>query len=239
MIPIHFEKNKTLFNDRLSTGIEISSDIDNKILKALIDDDEISTLKLPVVLGKGKVLAAGNEKKFEFKGDASVSIDGSASGMLRVGIFKTASELIENLKKIDGIEVDLIDPEEDEVIVLFSMGYSVNANASGKWLFTGGSLEAGIGVSKAQRIAVLKKVKRSDNVRTSIKKTLGAFKLPKLIQSSDDLEENTWIIVQSNGSLEGSFGAQVGYDFNWIYETNTPGLSGSVGLQAKLGAQLG
>ena len=162
MDPIHFEKNKELFNDSLSTGIEFSSDIDEKILTALIDDDEISTLKLPVVLGKGKVLATGNEKKFELKGDASVSIDGSASGMLRVGIFKTASELIDNLKKIDGIEVDLIDPEEDEVIVLFSMGYSVNANAKGKWLFTGGSLEAGIGGSKAQRISVVKKVKKSD-----------------------------------------------------------------------------
>lgn len=239
MNPINFEKNKDLFDGNLSTGIEFTSELDRQTLNAIANNEAISDLSLPLVIGRGKVLAAGNEKKFEFKNDAAISIDGSAEGLLRVGVFNTVADVMKNIKEHDQVEIEFGELSEGEVYVLFSVGYSIKADAEGKWLFSGGSLNAGVGVARAQRMAVIKKVSKETGLRSAIQETISELRSPKLIKKPAEFDQGTWLIVQSEGSIEGKFGVQVGYDYSWVYETDTPGLNGSVGLQAKLGAQLG
>ncbi len=239
MEPIQFEKNKDLFNGDLSTGIQFSSQIDKSILKAIEQNDNINNLQLPIVLGDGKVTASGEQKKFEFKGNKEISIDGSLEGFLRIGVFGSTDEILKDLIGNDKLNLDLDQITGEHAYVLFSLGYKIEAEVQGKWVLGYGSLNAGISGGKAQRMAVLKKVKREDGIRDVIRDTISQLRSPKQIDASSDLDPGTHLVVQSRGSFNGSFGAQVGYDFNWIYESETPGLTGTVGLQAKLGAQLG
>ncbi len=237
---IRFSKNKELFNKNLSTGIEFSSNLEPKILKAIAKNTAVDTLLLngPLIIGNGEVMATGNKKTFQFKGAKELAIQGGAKAFLRIGIFEKVSELLKDLIEEDRLSVNIADESDDKIFVLFSAGYEVEAGAEGKWILNSGSIKGSLSGSLAKRMAVIKGIDPNTGLKDAIRETMSELKLPGHISSPKDIAPNTYLVTESAGSIRGGFAAQLGYDFNWLFESDLEGLQGTVGLHAKLAAQL-
>lgn len=237
---ILFDKNKNLFDENLSTGIEFSSDVDKEFLNAIKLNAPISSLDFEngITISDGTISAEGDQKKFEFKNDSSISIDGSASAGLRFGIYRTKSQIEDSLKSIDKIEVDVADIQTDQVYCMFSFSYELKAGAKGKWIFGAGDVSLGGKGERQKKFVVLRIENVVTGLKTALQSTIDLIKPPKAINDISDLSKNSTILIQVEGEISGKIGASVGYDYNWVYESNTKGLEGAVGLKAKLGATI-
>ncbi len=231
---ILFDKNKELFEGNADLGVEFSSDIDANVWDTPLED----LGKMPYIIGQGKVQVSAPEQTIKFK-DAPISFSGQAGAFLRVGVFDSADSVMEDLVETDKLTVNLCTAEEGACYMLFSVGYEVAAEAEGKWLFTGGSISAGVDGDLKQRLAVVKTVSKDTAFKDAIKATISELRLPIMIDATTDMDPGTFLVTESAGSIAGKFGAQVGYDFNWIVDSTIPELEGSVGIKAKLGAALG
>ena len=237
---VEFTKNKDLFNKNLSTGIEFSSEANPEFLLALAKNTPLqnANLDFPLILGNGQLTATGNKKKFQFKGNSELVVQGGLEASMRFGIFTEVSQLSEDLIQTDKLQLSL-EVQKDQFYVLFSTSYELGGEAQGKWILNGGSLNASLSGTKSGRLNVIKVIKPGTGLKDAIKATLSEFKLPKHIKTPEDISPGTYLITESYGAVKASFGAQVGYDFNWLFESELQGLEGTVGLRAKLGAQLG
>ena len=239
MEEIKFGKNLELFNQNLSTGIEFTSEADKDIVAAVAGNQPLSSLDLskPKLIGEGGVTANGN-KNFEFKGNSKLEIGGSAGADIRLGIFGSSAEVLSNLEEEDGLKVAEDTLAAGSVYVLFSTGYELSASAKAEWILAKGSLNASVSGQKDKRYVVLRAFEPDHSVKDAIADTISELRLPKQIQSPGDLEPGTTLIIESNGAISAQVGAQLGYDFNWLYESNLEQLEGTVGLHLKFGASL-
>lgn len=241
MDEILFEKNRDLFDDRLSTGIIFTSATETTLVEAIFGGKSVKELPLPIQLLDGKVKANTDDGKFQFANDRDITINGKAQakGGIRLGIYQSLAAAVKDLSDEEEIpfETTLSSTEED-IFVLFSVAYSLSGTADGSWLFGSGKVTANVSGSAFKRLAVIRQFKNDHTLLEVIKQTMGELRSPKSIEKVDDLAAGTLLLVQSDGSVNGAIGATVGYGFNWLYESSVEGLEGSAGLKAKLGAGL-
>lgn len=232
---LSFEKNKELFNKNLSTGIKIESEIDEEWALALKDNVELQTLSLPIVIGDGNVTASAPEKGFQFKEAPNVSIDGDAN--LKVAIYDNVSEVLEELSNHE-LKVELPALNESQAYGLFLYGYKIDGNINGEWPLGSTTLTTGVDAGFAKRAAVIATLNKSSKIRKAIIELISEFRSPKQVEQATDLNSGTYLVMEREGSLKANMESKVGFDFDWAKEIENPNLSGSLGLQAKLGAQL-
>ena len=107
------------------------------------------------------------------------------------------------------------------------MSYELAANAEAEWFFSGGSIGANLAGENKKKLVVLKKVKKSAKILDTVQNLFSGVKLPRAVKRVSDIEEGNWLAIESYGSIEGGVKAQIGYDYNWIFDTDGKGLSGT------------
>ena len=236
---LSFTKNKSLVQNNLSTGINISSGIEGKLALAIQQDKALKELEMPIILGQGQITASGPSEEFKFKDSPNVSISGGASSELRIALYNSAEEVTKDLMKNDKLKIELPSIDDTNVYGLFSYGYTVNGDVEGEWPLGSVSLSANVDTSIEKRAAVIVTLENNVGIQSAIVSIISELKSPKHVQTAQDLSPGTYLVMEREGTLNANFGAQVGFDFDWAHESQNPNFPGTLGLQAKLGAQLG
>lgn len=237
---IKFDKNKDLFDENLSTGIKFSSDIDPEIVAGLNNDQPINELSLPILLSNGEVRAEGPSDEIKFKDipELTISSDASFGAGFRLGIFDSAEEVMEDLQMQDKLNIKLPATDDTKVYGLFSYGYTISGDVEGEWPIGKVSLTTDVDGSHAKRGVVILLLNNTTGLRSAVDNIIGEIKSPKRVTRSEDLAQGTYLIMEREGALSAAFGAKAGFDFDWSYESQNENFPGTVGLQAKLGAQI-
>ncbi|MEO1032216.1 MAG: hypothetical protein AAFX55_12465 [Bacteroidota bacterium] len=232
-----FQKNKELFEDQLNLGVKISSDIEKKDLEAIVKNKPLSDVDLPIILADGDVTAKTGDD-FKFKDVPNVNISAGVEGNLRLAIYDTTKETIDDLKS-DDLDIELPELDANECYGVFSYGYTINGNVKGDWPLGSVKLSASSDGGKSKRAAVIVTLKKSLGVKKSLLNIIGQLRSPKQVNSATDLAPGTFLVMDREGHLETNFKAKVGFDFDWLYESQNPNLSGTMGLKTKLGGFFG
>ncbi len=234
-----FAKNKRLFQDNLSTGIKLSSDIDEKLLLDITKNKVLKDFEMPLILSDGEVTASGPAEAFKFKEIPNVNILGNADANLRIAIFDSAQDLVNDLMKNDNLKIDLpsIDDKKNAYGV-FSYSYSINGDVEGEWPLGSALLSASVDANHEKRAAVIVTLKKTTGIQKAIVDIISELQSPRQVQKAKDLDPGTYLVMQREGALNANFGAQVGFDFDWAYESQNPNFPGTLGLQTKLGGLL-
>ncbi|WP_282122155.1 hypothetical protein [Algibacter mikhailovii] len=230
-----FDKNKNLFQDQLSMGIKLSSGIDEKLFLEIAQNTTLKELELPIVIAEGGITASGPVKEFRFKEVPNVSISGNAGANLRIGIYDKAEDVIKDLIHKDKLGLDLPDLDDKSVYGVFSYGYFINGDVEGEWPLGSVQLSASVDGNEEKRAAVIVTLKKTIGIKKAIVGIISELQSPKQVQNAKDLAPGTYLVMQREGTLNTNFGAQVGFDFDWTFESQNPNFNGTLGLQTRLG----
>lgn len=188
-----------------------------------------------ITLGKIKASAS---KEIELSG---IKFSANASGLAGFGVYRSNRKLLGELKR-EGLDEPLIQRLEfphEETRNLFALrwGYGVGGSMSGKVAFTPG-VSFGIDGQREGLYAVIRSFERNTNALDSVKATINSWRMPRQVNSLDEIKPGTWLISEADGSLKLSVGVEYGYKFDWIRESlKIGGLSGDFGLKIEMGVK--
>lgn len=235
---IKFNKNKSFFKEAAQTGIAFTSGANPNFLKGIAQNLSVSTIQLPLIVAKGEVVIEG-EKNLQFKGN-DISISGNAASGMRFAIFQSLQEVEKDLEKNDKIKVSLSGENDiDSVYSVLSFSYEIGASGSAKWILGATQFNFGGSGEKAKRMVVIKASQKDTKIKTIIQNTIDLIKPVNGVKSIEDILPGTYTIVETDGQITSQFGAQFGYDINWVRTAKVGGVEGDIGLKANTGASIG
>ena len=162
----------------------------------------------------------------------------SAGVTAGAGIYDRAHDAISALVPggAPGLELSAID-QPGSRFVLLQAGYRASGSVKGSHpigvlgSFTFGAQAAMSGVS-----GVLHRFPSKAGADTALTETVRSWKLPRHVDSAAKLAPSTWIVTEANGSLAVKLAASLGYNFNFVRQAKTFGLSGDIGLKINAAA---
>lgn len=172
-------------------------------------------------------------------GNAKVKFGGGIGGGF--GVYRSVSKLqaVLKVKGMDEPMIDRLNFPESSTSDLYAMQWNYNASASVSGEV---ALGAGVGVAFGASgrhegfFALVRLIERTAKARDAIEKTLSSWKMPRQVAHANDLEQGTWVIAETEGSMSLSLGVKYGYDYSWMSkELNLGGLSGDLGLKIEMG----
>ncbi len=248
----NFTKSGAFLKGNADVDVTIDGSDSPAIAMALRDDASFppGTLHFGTVSVKA---SAGSDIQFDDgHGTVSFSAGGSAGGGL--GIYSDASDLLKDLggdtHAFDDLRLGRLgDPSIHRFAALY-WEYNAKAAAKGSLaLGVGGSAKFGVDASSGGLYAVVRAFNEDPKARMAIADVLGSWRLPRQVTAAmfdgtdpgRQFRPGTWLIAEVDGQFAATFGAQYGYDFNWIRRVGLQGLSGDVGLkiQAAVEVELG
>lgn len=121
--------------------------------------------------------------------------------------------------------------QNGERFLMLDLFYDASASAKGSIALDAGA--TAIFGADAKRHRGWKVVHRFGNVPAAkaVADTIGAWILPRQIDSPERLSPGTWIVSQVDGSLSMNAGVEAGFDFSWIRELPGGRLLGDLGLK--------
>ena len=234
----NFDRNVKLLNANASLGFAASSTRRRDVIAALIADD------VPFPPGdidlEDVKLNASTANPIEFgRGDLKIGFSASASAFSSLGIYRTADSLIQQLgENVDDFSLDPLEFAVDKgaLLSVIRWGYDVKGKASGAMaLGAVGQATLTVSGNKEGLFAVVCRQDSTKSARKIVQKTADSWILPRLIDSIDQVDPDTWIISEVIGGLKIKLDAQVGFDFNWVREAKLGGLTGDIALRLQSG----
>ena len=156
-----------------------------------------------------------------------------------IGLYKNPDSLISDLAFQDARRVGLtISTRPDERLLLFKWKYNVAGSVSGTHpIGAFGTLKAAGGGTRGSAFCVVCRVGKSEGACDAVRRTIGAFRLPRFVGKAGDMAEGSMIIAEVEGGIAAELAATVGYDFSFLREVKNGGLQGDIGLKVVAGLQ--
>ncbi len=230
------------FNRRLlfpggqgALGLEVPAAGDPEIVAALRRNDPFP--ERDVVLGTVELKGDGG-RDFAFSaGDSKVTFKGSGSAFAGLGVYGDPGAALAALRFEDSIERGLrLETETGQRFLLLQWGYDATAAAKGSLaLGYGANATFGVDARSEGVFAVLRRIRVDAPALHALETAVSNWRLPRQVESPEDLEPGTWIIAEVDGGIGLTLGTRFGYDFNWSRETALGGLKEDIGLRLQLG----
>lgn len=234
--------NSEFLKNRVDVGIEVTGPTDPALL-GLFALNQTFPAGVEIELGKMSARIAGGLDRIEFlAGQSIVAFKASAEAHTGLGVYSDPRRLLKALKFNTDLEETIenglaLNAEGNDLFVMLQWGYDLAASATGTLAL--GTLGAAKFTAKGDRAgvyAVIRRMNREETgAKTAVEKTIGSWKLPRHVNSVTDLEPGTWLIAEVDGSIAFNLSAQLGYDFDWVRELKSGGLTGDIGLKVQLG----
>lgn len=172
-------------------------------------------------------------------GKVSFTLNGSAASTL--GVYLDAASLRNDLDPGEVLkEIDL--PPDAARFAAFRAMYDIRGAAKGAVaLAPGASATLDVSAGSGGFFAVVRAFEEDPPAAGAVESLLRNWRLPRLVDSIEDLDPGTWLVAEVNGEFAARLGAQFGYDYTWLRNINAKGLTGDLKLriQAALKATLG
>lgn len=156
-----------------------------------------------------------------------------------MGLYADSAALLAALDLADSKKISLrFDTKPGERLLAFHWDYDVTGSISGKHPIGGvGSVSFGLKASHGSAFTVVSRVPDTEGARDAITRTLKSWKLPRLIDSAEDLVEGSVNIVEVEGKVAAKIAATLGFDFSFQREIEGGKLEGDLGLKIVAGLQ--
>jgi hypothetical protein len=216
-----------------AASVEVGGATDSDVVFAVVSNKPFPTRPNGVIDLAHIALTAGNDQlKFE-AGAVSLGIEFSAGVAAGAGIFDRPDDAIRALELGETIGLDLtMGVEPNTRYVLLRTRYQANGAVEGSHPIGGiGALTFGASAAASGLSAVLHQFPSPAGAETVLKETIQSWRLPRHIDSAGRLAPASWVIAEATGSVAVNLGARLGYNFNFVRQAKTFGLSGDIGLK--------
>lgn len=234
-------------NDKSLLGLDSSGSLDilpqdADVIAALASNGRFPSREIE--LGSDSLKSQGG-KDLTFGRDAQGKgqVTFSANAGARLVVNGDPAQMVAELSLAEPIASGLTFPGDDSSSYAgLSWSYGLQAGATGGMGLSGGvQASASASVSRTGAFALIHRFPKTEGSRDVLQDLLDSWRLPRQLESVDDLKPGTWLIAETDGNLSLSLNATYGYDFNWLRSVEAGKLSGDVGLriQAGINAALG
>ena len=238
-----FTLDPNILGPNSSTSISVSANTDGDVLQAIATNVPFPTRpdgKIP--LGNIALAADGQPVNFKANG-GSVSFGFEASFRTGAGVFDRPADAIGSLQldAPSALNLDIPGGPTDRFLLML-LGYKASGSFSASHpIGVLGSLTFGATAGAGGLYAVMHRFAASEGAATVLRTTVSSWRLPRQIDSADDLKPGTWLIAEADGSLAISLKAQMGFDFNFVRQAHLLGMTRELGakIDAGLSATLG
>jgi hypothetical protein len=236
-----FQLPPSLLVDGGSATVSVSLTTSADVLQAIVTNNAFpSRPEGKIEMGSVSVEAAAG-KDIVFKADRGVvSFQGSAGGRAAIGVYDSPGDALSVISLGMPEELNLDIPDHDNTRhLLYLWGYQAQGSFSESHpIGVLGTVTFGVEGQREAVYAVLHSFPATAGANDVLRSTVGSWKLPRHVQSSDDLAPGTWLISEADGSLALRVNAQLGYNFNFVREAQALGLTGDIGLKLEAGANV-
>jgi hypothetical protein len=175
-------------------------------------------------------------------GDATRKLELGASGgfLAALGVYRKTDKLFDDLGE-QGIDEKLLELSNLKIapsdnLMVMRWGFDAAAKVNGEVAFSPLKINFGAGAKASSISAVMRPVPRSASIAASVAKAFEAWKVPRQVETVDNLEAGSYIITETLGSLDLSVGAEYGFSYSWNREgVKLGGLTGDLGLKIDMG----
>lgn len=191
---------------------------------------ELGSIGLTATSGSDLRVSAGATK---------VSVSFQSGITAGVGIYDEVTRALEalDLGETPGLELAIADSATTR-FALLRASYSAAGGVKGTHpVGAVGAFSFGASASANGVTAVLHAFDADTAADVVLRDLTAAWKLPRHVNSADALPPRSWVIAEADGSIAATLAAQIGYDFSFVREMKSAGLSGDVGLKIDAAAK--
>ena len=243
MAPFEF-KDKSLLGLDSSGSIDILPQ-DADVIGALAANSQFPARKIE--LGSDSLKTQGSKditfgrNAADTAGKGQVTFSANAGAQLVVN--GDPAQIVGTLSLAEPIASGLTFPADaNSSYVGLSWNYGLQGGATAGMGLSGGvQVSASASASRTGAFALLHQFPKTEGSRDVLQDLLDSWRLPRQLDSPDDLKPGTWLVAETDGNLSLSLNATYGYNFNWLRSVEAGKLSGDIGLrlQAGINAALG
>jgi len=236
-----FDLDKTITLGNTSLSVEASASSDHDIFDAIVhntpfpdrSDGKIPLASLTLKEQAGQTISLGST-------GAAVTFTASADFQTGVGVFNSGTDAVGSLQLDDAPQLKLKPSGTgDDKFLVMMWGYGLAGSVSGSHpIGVLGSATFGAEGSRDARYAVVHRFSKNTGASDAIDVTVKSWRLPRQIGKATDLAPGTWLVAEVDGSLAINLAAQLGYDFNLVYDAQLLGISRSLGAKIDAGLKL-
>ncbi len=221
-----------------AAALELGSDASADVAQAVLANDafperevQLGAISLEAEAGREVALGhSGGQVKFggSFRGNAGLAVLNSPEAVLKSLDLGDDNPfpLVEALRPASG----------GFRYVLFLAGYEAAGSIEGAHPIGGfGTLSFGAAGERERRFAVIKRILADTGARDAIRDTVGSIRLPRQIDEAGDLSPGVMLVAEVNGSVAFHVAASLGYDFSFVRDLASAGVTGDIGLKLDLG----
>src|SRR6185369_16107993 len=166
-----------------------------------------------------------------------------ASFRTGAGVFDKSDDAIGSLQldAPSALNLDIPGGPTDRYLLML-LGYQASGSFSASHpIGVVGSLTFGATAGAGGIYAVLHRFAATEGAGTVLGTTVSSWRLPRQIDTVEDLKPGTWLIAEADGSLAISLKAQMGFDFNFVRQAHLLGMTRELGakIDAGVSATLG
>lgn len=240
MAPFEF-KDKSLLGLDSSGSIDILPQ-DADVIAALASNSQFPSRKIE--LGSDALKTQGSKDiTFGRDGQGKGQVTFSANAGAQLMVNSDPAQMVAALSLAEPIASGLTFPADAASSYTgLSWNYGLQAGATAGMGLSGGvQASASASASRTGAFALIHQFPKTEGSRDVLQDLLDSWRLPRQLDSVDDLKPGTWLVAETDGNLSLSLNATYGYDFNWLRSVEAGKLSGDIGLriQAGINAALG
>ena len=221
-----------------SGSVTIGAETAADVLEAIVKNQPFPDRQIDLA-GVSLHPEAGRDIKFN-AGKGAVHFGGSIDARTRMGVFDEGAAVLKELDLEDTgkINLDLADQDGVRYLLLLA-GYGVEGKVNGSHpIGILGTVTFGGSGRRSRLYAVVHRFAADSPARNAIENTVKSWRLPRHVDDPDDLRPGTMLVGEVEGSIALSLGAHLGFDFNFVRETEAFGLTGDIGLKLETGLKV-
>jgi hypothetical protein len=233
-----FTRNLSLLNQTASLGLRVSGDLQPDVLSAIQSESNAFPARDIELAEIGLEASTGAPIEFG-RGSDKVSFTAQAGVFAGFGVYRKGDSLLRKLGdraedfSLDALEFDV---DDQSLLGVLRWGFSTEGKANGTLALSAvGTATLSMSGSKEGLFAVIRRLPVTMGARAVIQEIADSWMLPRQITSIDQVAPGTWLIAEVVGGFGVKLGAQLGYDFNWVREDKSGGLTGDIGLRLQMG----
>jgi hypothetical protein len=233
-----FTRNLSLLNQTASLGLRVSGDLQPDVLSAIQSESDAFPARDIELAEIGLEASTGAPIEFG-RGSDKVSFTARAGVFAGLGVYRNGDSLLRKLGEraedfsLDALEFDV---DDQSLLGVLRWGFSAEGKANGALALRAvGTATLSMSGNKEGLFAVIRRLPVTMGARAVIQEIADSWMLPRQITSIDQVAPGTWLIAEVTGGFSVKLGAQLGYDFNWVREAKSGGLTGDIGLRLQMG----
>lgn len=221
-------------------AVEVSLSSDADVVTAIAGNQPLpSRPNGRIELGRIALTADAGRQVVLGSGGLAVAFNASAGAFAGAGIFDEPKDAIAALGLEESPGFDFaISPAPSHRYLLMRAGYQVTGSVQGKHPIGAlGAATFGVEGKREAHFAVLHRFPATQGAHDVFRKAVASWRLPRQISSADHLAPGAWIIAESDGQVAVNLAAQLGYDFTFVRDLKSIGLTGDIGFKIDAAAR--